>query len=539
MIEHSRITSGYDYEILMGGEYFLAVMQATYYAGDLPRNVTFGGVTVLFESPSAVEVLPLGSATDLTVTVPYSAAGVDGEVLLQITLTTDKRDAAIEITSAFVGLDEATESILTSLGVLDEARDFLRTALDRTFTIKGGEVPVWQVVSRRVPADGDYQAAWGLYVNKEYFTSPPPGPPEEKDDFIPRGDVAAAQSFLPRDSAFVLGASSATYRRLAANKWHSWAEKNPDGSLRFQPDGSLRHPLDGAPGEYRSVNVVGTPGLVTVAIKAEAFIDNWFDADVTIRYEARPRVRDGALDIEVKLAEFDADAGLLGDLIAAFAGAFVGIGVVGGIVVYELVENSREDEGEEKAKSRTDEITKLFEAIPRAVDVGTSRSDPFYELVHWVAHRYREANVNADGMSYAATPDVVASPRPVAVELVDKTRGEGAGSFAGLTGLVYRIIDLGVTQELPMAEVLRRILAGELAKVMLQPSAVRRKNTIITELKFTSGVSFSVSEAIALQQRGVIAVVGCQLIRPRGKRPYFRDAPDADPSNNLESLPRF
>lgn len=287
------------------------------------------------------------------------------------------------------------------------------------------------------------------------------------------------------------------------------------------------------------MNVVGTPGLVTVAIKAEAFIDNWFDADVTIRYEARPRVRDGALDIEVKLAEFDADAGLLGDLIAAFAGAFVGIGVVGGIVVYELVENSREDEGEEKAKSRTDEITKLFEAIPRAVDVGTSRSDPFYELVHWVAHRYREANVNADGMSYAATPDVVASPRPVAVELVDKTRGEGAGSFAGLTGLVYRIIDLGVTQELPMAEVLRRILAGELAKVMLQPSAVRRKNTIITELKFTSGVSFSVSEAIALQQRGVIAVVGCQLIRPRGKRPYFRDAPDADPSNNLESLPRF
>lgn len=180
MIEHSRITSGYDYEILMGGEYFLAVMQATYYAGDLPRNVTFGGVTVLFESPSAVEVLPLGSATDLTVTVPYSAAGVDGEVLLQITLTTDKRDAAIEITSAFVGLDEATESILTSLGVLDEARDFLRTALDRTFTIKGGEVPVWQVVSRRVPADGDYQAAWGLYVNKEYFTSPHQARPKRK-----------------------------------------------------------------------------------------------------------------------------------------------------------------------------------------------------------------------------------------------------------------------------------------------------------------------------------------------------------------------
>ena len=88
-------------------------------------------------------------------------------------------------------------------------------------------------------------------------------------------------------------------------------------------------------------------------------------------------------------------------------------------------------------------------------------------------------------------------------------------------------------------DVLRRIANRELLSVELTPVAVRRRKTMVTDLKFESGIDLRVEEAIALQSRRVLSVVGCQLIRPAGKRPYYRDVPDDDPGDNLERLPTF
>ena len=105
--------------------------------------------------------------------------------------------------------------------------------------------------------------------------------------------------------------------------------------------------------------------------------------------------------------------------------------------------------------------------------------------------------------------------------------------------LIYRIVDIGAIQDLLMADVLHRITVREIEQAVLIPAAVRRRRSTITDIKFSTGVSLSVQQAVALQQRGVVLVAGCQLIRPRGRAPYFRDTPDRDPSNNLEVLPNF
>ncbi|MEO8083571.1 MAG: DUF3892 domain-containing protein [Ardenticatenales bacterium] len=536
MIDHTRMATGFDYEILFGGEFFLAIFDALYAAGALPRSIPLGGVTATLEAPTSVAVLPLGENADLAVAVPFSAAGTVGVAGLLIALaaspkvaTVDDLSAGIVVAASFAGFDAATDAALQQLGVRDAAATFLGTALARTFTIKGGRTPVIAAESRRVAADAQLSAAWGLYVNKDYRIAPPPGPPE--DAVIPRGDVSLAATFLPADRSFVLGASAETFRRLAANKWHSWAEE--------QPDGTFRHPLEGADGEYRSVNITGSDGVLTIRITGEVEVPHWFNADLTIRYEARPHAKDnGDLDVPVTLAEFQADTGILADIVAGLLGGLF-IGIVGAVIVYEVIENAKEDAGEAKAQKQTSEITTLFESIPDRLDIGRSRPDPFFELVHWVAYRYREANVDEDGMSYAAVPEVMATPEPVAILLVDKRRDPTGTAFAGLEALVYEIAETGDRIELAIGDVLRRIANRELALATLTPVAVRRERTMITDLKFDTGLDLTIEEAIALQTRRVLAVVGCQLIRPAGKRPYFRDVPDDDPGDNLEALPTF
>jgi hypothetical protein len=260
-------------------------------------------------------------------------------------------------------------------------------------------------------------------------------------------------------------------------------------------------------------------------------------------------LKDGRVSFDIKLAKFDADTGLLADLVAGLVGLFTGallgplVGgitlAVGTVVVYEIVENIIEDDAQEEASDQAGDLREAFSSLPGATPIATTRPDPFYFLDLFIRYRYQEANTNPDGVSFAASTEVGSRPSPVqSIALVSKYRADDASSWNGLASLVYRLED-GQRITLPIGEVLKRIPFRQLATARLEVTAVRRKNCVITDLQFDTGLSLTVAEAVALQQHRVIQVAGRQLVRPKLKRPYFRDVPDGNPDDNLDQLPLF
>jgi hypothetical protein len=56
---------------------------------------------------------------------------------------------------------------------------------------------------------------------------------------------------------------------------------------------------------------------------------------------------------------------------------------------------------------------------------------------------------------------------------------------------------------------------------------------------FSSGVDLRVSDAVVLQDAGVLILPEFQLIHPKDDNPYFRAKADSSVENNLEALPEF
>jgi hypothetical protein len=87
------------------------------------------------------------------------------------------------------------------------------------------------------------------------------------------------------------------------------------------------------------------------------------------------------------------------------------------------------------------------------------------------------------------------------------------------------------------ADILLR--GGRLPVVCLSPVAVRRGDTVVTDIRFGTGLELAVPERVELQDGGVLVLPGLQLIHPVNAEPYYRSAPDDTTENNFENLPPF
>lgn len=560
MFDHTRIATNYDYETLLGEDYFLTVLQAMHDVGEIPNKLELAQSTIRIKRPSNVEILPSGDDADIGVTVAFEVVdSISADAFIKLKIKATKlRDKVILISSEFESLDDDTEVLLSSLNIpgVDVPREvhtWLQQNLDKEYRLGSGKVPVNKVKKRLLPAENEHLAALGLYINKKYKIAPPPRPPES--GFNDHGDVILAVSFLEGDRTFAIGAPATTLQRLAAKTWHSWREQRDDGSFW--------HPLrigGEVKGKMRSISIIPENDVIRVVIKAWYDGPIFFNADIKMVLEVRPRIgRNELIEVEIKLAEFDADTGFLGDLVGALLGALIGgilasstgglgipvgvaIGAVGGTAFIsigeEVAEEIFEDEAREAGEAEKG-IFDLFDSLPKRNTIGYTRPDPFFKLRFDVVHRYKETTVNQHGVSFGGITRIEPTPSPLDVMLVDKTRGSETGNFRGIESLLYRISDRDETEELAIQDVLARIPARRLKTANLIPKRIRRAQSVITEIQFDSGIILTIREAIALQERNVLRVVGCQLIRPRNTRPYLRSVPDSFPDNNLESLPSF
>jgi hypothetical protein len=73
----------------------------------------------------------------------------------------------------------------------------------------------------------------------------------------------------------------------------------------------------------------------------------------------------------------------------------------------------------------------------------------------------------------------------------------------------------------------------------LIPTHIKRKATVITRIKFDTGLELDTADAVLLQDKAGVYLKGLQLIHPSNANPYFRAPANETKADNLEELPRF
>lgn len=552
MIDHTQIRTGFDIEVLLGGDYWLTILQGAHAAGVIPSQIeTDSGGVILLGAPTAVRVIADRDDADIEVTIPYGMGDTrDAVVGVLVTL------AATEVALTYAYVDPTTKALIELAGLLGgnpnlfaEVEAKLQEALDRTIDLDLVGSDVAQMESRKVIGEGDTQAAIGLYLNLDLQIAPQSGPPESS--LIARGDLDEAASFLPATRSFAVGLGSDTFPRLANDMWH--------GLGVVRDDGSIDHPAlndDDRIGVHKSVSIVPEPDHMKVTSTSRIFIDFWPDADVTAVFHFTPRTVNGRLTFDIELVDFDADTGLVGDLLAFLIGGLIGgligllfgpvgvaigasIGGVGGIATVEITEEVLEGQFEGDVESETQEagVASAFSAFPVRKRLFSDSRDPFFVRHHELVSLFDEANVDANGMSFAGHAVMEPVNEPVPTVIVDKARGDSEDAWHGLESLTYRLGTADIN--LPIGEVLQRRPADQIARVGLAPLAIRRDRTVVTDIQFDTGLDLRVAESVALQDVDVIKLVGFQLIHPEDANPYYRARADGDTDNNFESLPPF
>ena len=571
MIDTARITSGFDVELQLGAAWFSTAL----------RGLNDNGV--LISGP-----LPPPAPPDADVEVAGVAIIFDPGFDLRIDLLV--AGFPFQVRAALELNDEGTELVVTT-----ELPGVTLTVPFGVFDDLAG-VPVLRKVAG---VDTTTQPAIALLANMNIRASNQSGEPLPEDQHVARGDPDLAQSILPVGQDVVLGIGRETFARMANNVWHTSLraddgthplpdEDDPVGSwskvTMVPQNGRIRLRLEGdIPADSPIVDVVPDP-------------------HVTVTLDIVPILAGGNVTFEVQV-DADVDTGLLGDLFAFLVGGLVGfiIGLIVGIFVgglvtaggvavvaavaavitLEIVEYVIEGEVERRVRAEIDgeplapiltcqsglvhEARPLSEeddltlgpldTLPRSIPIFTDGSDPLSVKTILATSEFDELQLDGDGMALAGRANVTEVFQPVPAELVGRTYdGEVLESLeyrladntvvaVAAADAVDRMEDAELRAPLRLlpepAEADMRLPAGRLVTTCLRTQAIRRKNTIITELQFTSGVDLRVADSIRLQDAGALVVEGLQLIHPKNANPYYRSFPDSSIDNNLESKPPF
>jgi hypothetical protein len=537
MLDTSRIASGFDVEMQLGGGWFRTALDLLNAHGLLAPPgvpVIITDVRISFEPDWNLEIDVLG------LPVPVFA-----------NIALDAMDKELILTTSLAGVPER------------------RIPFDVLEDLAGKPELV------RLEGDGEHEPVLAVLANLDIKVAPQTEEPE--GEFLPRGDVSLAQSFLPRGQHIAFGIGKETYAHFANDLWHT--------ELRAE-DGT--HPLadaDNKMGDWTRVSMTGTDGTLKMVLEGVVPLDSpWIDivpdGDVTIILRLTPSTSDGKLTFDMEIDE-DVDTGLLGDLLAGIIGAFT-VGPVTGIILLEIAEVIVEGVVHQKIKAFIDGETpppdvhcceagvvhiatstgeegfdlSVLDAIPSSIAVSTQ--NPENELLYreslLVTAVYDDLTVDGDGFAVAGSSGTAVKFEPEAASL-SSVHHEGEQ----LASLTYQ--RAGQRQELSIQEVLVRAAEAELKSpfrifqkpenadlrrpegrlpcVCLKPVAIRQEDTIVEEIEFESGLRMRVPDVIALQDAAVLVVTGYQLIHPRDYDAYYRAKADFRTDNNLESLPRF
>jgi hypothetical protein len=557
MILTSRIASGFDVELQLGGGWFataLRLWNEHVLLAPAGNGIEITGVQIGFEPGWDLQIGILGQPGPVLGRVELDAAGTH-----------------LVVTTSMPGVPARS----IPLGILQDVSE--------------------RPVLVKLPGDAEHEPALALLINLDIDARPassPSGSPGGAT--VPRGNAGDARSFLPRGKHIAVGMGRDTFSRFANNLWHTNL-RAADGSHPL-PDG--RH--EG--GTWTRVTVTPEDGKIRLQLDCE--LPAGSPRQVATSLLLTPAVTSGSLRYSIGPGA-SADLRLLDDLfrgtadgvlagvMSFVAGLFIGgaafaelvrarMQSTAGVIGFEVAERMVDGLAQREVRARVGdeplpEIVcdrsgvahiarpqlgggfdrSLLDAIPCAISISTDH--PGEELLFrhslLVTPVYDDWTVDSSGFGVAGTSATAEKYQPEIVSLVDL-----AYDGDRLTALTYQRGD-GRRQELSIEEVLARASGGELrppfhvvpepggaalripegklACVCLRPVAIRREDTVVREIEFQNGLRLQVPDTVALQDAGALVVVGYQLIHARDSRPYYRARADSRVDNNFESLPEY
>lgn len=559
MILTNRIISGFDVELQLGAGWFLTAF----------RGLNDSGL-----------LLPGGPPPPFNPDAPVTVESVE------ITFDIPNRDLVAQVV-----IDGIPLTILISLDLSDDGRELVITSnvpnsdpIHVPFDALSGLAGPPRLL--KLGGGTDHDPCIAFLANLDLRASPQDQEPLPEGQHVERGTEVAI-SFLPSGQDIAIGIGADTFPRIANDIWHT-SLRAEDGSHPF-PDEEDKQ------GTWKSAQVEPQDGRIRITLKADAPVTGP-DADVTITIDLSPAVENGLVAFEINV-DTDVDTGILGTLFAFFVGGVLGfflglifgpggaaigaqIASLGGVIFVEVKEATKEGEvkrqvvasleGEEIPPIYTceDEVVveaelnhdaglvgSFVNAIPRSIPVGSDRPDPLHERTVVVEALYDDFQMDESGLAFAGSVQVGERFQPLSAALVGRRRENDR-----LQSLVYRTTD-GTEVEIsldvvfermeegelrapykirtPPEESETRIPAGRLPSVCLTADAIRRSDTVVREIHFTSGLDLKVSEAVELQDAGAIILRGLQLIHPKNANPYYRAPANSETEDNFEMLPRF
>jgi hypothetical protein len=569
MIDTSRIRTGFDVELNLGAGWFRTALQALADAGRL----------IPADAPP-----PFGPDSDLIIN---SVEILFGEA----------RDLLIDAT-----VDEIPVTLRASLA-LQEGDDGAELAIDTDIPGTSTTIPfdalddvVGVPILVKVPGSGNADPSFAVLANLDIQAGPQSEDPLPAGEHVPRGQANLAQSFLPAGRDMALGIGREAFPRFANDAWHTDLRAD-DGSHPLPDDENRRGSWTSAEMEPRKgkfrltlrgripIDVL-PDGEVTVTVDIKPRIEN---GALTFNLSVDTDIDTGLLGDLFAAAT----GGLAGLILGPLTGGALGGAILGvtAIEVAEVIINGKvrkqvragfqedpptavlacdHDDVIVEAVAHPDDHGGValgpLAAIPRSIVIEDFRPDLLHTQFVLVTTDFEE--IKSDGSGFGAAGTARAADRfvPRRASLLRREVVSTGGGGARVE-LVYVTTDpdaendAQVEVRLPFDEVVERaeqgalrpplelrflpaeaditLLDGRVPSVCLRAMNVRRRDTIVTHVKFSTGLELPVPEAVRLQDAGAIVVQLVQLIHPSNAKPYFRAFADGNTEDNFENLTPF
>jgi hypothetical protein len=492
-MDQTRVTSGYDVEVAMGGRYLQYLLLTAVETGQFPIEETFtpdgGGdpirVQVLFpntvdrtdpvdanapqplEAPTLeafrVQILPTHPmGADLQVTVwlqlTRGTQPVVGFIDLYIGIvldTTPDTDGIglgamtlklelLEISGPLVTIAES--NMLPRAELLARLQPLINQDISMNDLGSGGRIG--EIHMKRLAADTETEreAALGLYLNLVLRAGP------QKDNLLgPRGDLTLAQNILEPGADITFATRASIYGDFADDAYHRMARRSGSGYHHpvMKKDEKLFDvvEIEAKPHQVYVDQPHPFPPVLTdtnrlrVSVEGEYAINNLPDPNFTVHifvYEA--------LDAEGIMSwtsGVDVEASILADILfgvialatVPFLGAY-SVLVFAALKTAQYITEAAIAEWvvEEKTDKKVDAA--LLDVVPNRFTIVRRRWDPFFTTNHQMGLRPGATLINPQGLALWGTAALTRTTDP-AKSVVIREAVRDAGGNA--THLIYRV----------------------------------------------------------------------------------------------------